>query len=63
MSYTPTAWKNGDTITAEKLNKIEEGIEDSSSGGAEPLIVHINGPESEGKMYADRTYNYKHDRN
>ena len=28
MSYTPTEWKNGDTITAEKLNKIEEGIAD-----------------------------------
>lgn len=27
MSYTPTEWKNGDTITANKLNKIEEGIE------------------------------------
>lgn len=31
MSYTPTEWKNGDTITAEKLNKIEEGIEDTSN--------------------------------
>lgn len=30
MSYTPTEWKNGDTITAEKLNKIEEGIEGAS---------------------------------
>ena len=27
MSYTPTEWKNGDTITAEKLNHIESGIE------------------------------------
>lgn len=25
MSYTPTNWVNGDIITAEKLNKIEEG--------------------------------------
>lgn len=28
MNYTPTTWKNGDTITAEKLNKIENGISD-----------------------------------
>lgn len=28
MDYTPTTWKNGDTITAEKLNKIENGISD-----------------------------------
>ena len=26
MSYTPTTWANGDTITAEKLNKMEQGI-------------------------------------
>lgn len=34
MSYTPTSWAAGDTITAQKLNKIEGGIED-----ANPLIV------------------------
>lgn len=26
MTYTPTNWQNGDTITAEKLNNIENGI-------------------------------------
>lgn len=26
MSYIPTEWKNGDVITSEKLNKIENGI-------------------------------------
>ena len=26
MSYTPTNWQSGDTITSEKLNKIENGI-------------------------------------
>ena len=26
MSYTPTTWTTGDTITATKLNKIENGI-------------------------------------
>lgn len=26
MSYTPTTWTNGDVITAEKLNKIENGL-------------------------------------
>lgn len=29
MSYTKHTWENGETITAEKLNNIEEGIEDS----------------------------------
>ena len=27
MSYTKTTWSTGDTITSEKLNKIETGIE------------------------------------
>lgn len=26
MSYTPTNWQSGDTITSAKLNKIENGI-------------------------------------
>jgi len=26
MSYEPTTWKTGDVITANKLNKIEQGI-------------------------------------
>ena len=32
MSYTPTTWTTGDTITATKLNKIEQGI--ANAGGA-----------------------------
>lgn len=31
--YTPTVWKTGDVITAEKLNNIEEGI--ANAGGCE----------------------------
>lgn len=26
MSYTPTEWKTGDIITAEKMNKLENGV-------------------------------------
>ena len=28
MAYTPTNWKTGDVITAEKLNNMESGIAD-----------------------------------
>lgn len=35
MSYTPTTWAAGDTVTAVKLNKLEQGI---ASGGV--LVVH-----------------------
>ena len=31
MGYTPSNWQNGDVITAEKLNKMENGI--ASAGG------------------------------
>lgn len=33
MSYTPTEWQSGDIITAETLNKVEQGIADASQGG------------------------------
>lgn len=29
MAYTPTVWETGDVITAEKLNNMEQGIEDA----------------------------------
>ena len=37
MSYTPTTWTTGDTITATKLNKMEQGI---ASGGYD-LVLSI----------------------
>ena len=43
MSYTPTEWASGDIITAEKLNKIESGIESASSDSeSTPLIVNMS---------------------
>ena len=38
MSYTPTTWTTGDTITATKLNKIENGIA-SAGGGVSGLCT------------------------
>lgn len=37
MSYTPTNWQTGDTITAEKLNNMESGI----SGAFEVFLLHM----------------------
>lgn len=31
MSYTPTTWQTGDTITAAGLNKIEQGVANAGS--------------------------------
>lgn len=33
MAYTPTTWNTGDVITAEKLNKIETGIQNATLPG------------------------------
>lgn len=30
--YTPTVWADGDTITADKLNKLEEGVVNEQVG-------------------------------
>ena len=30
MSYTPTTWQTNDIVTAEKLNKMEQGIEENA---------------------------------
>lgn len=32
MAYTPTAWKDGDVITAEKMNKLEQGVQNEQVG-------------------------------
>lgn len=37
MAYTPTVWQAGDTVTAAKLNKMEQGI--ASGGGV--YVVNI----------------------
>lgn len=38
MSYTPTEWKTGDVITAEKLNNMEQGV----AGSAKALFLELN---------------------
>lgn len=42
MAYTPTTWKTGDKVTAEKLNNIEDGIVNN----ALPSVT----PEDDGKV-------------
>lgn len=36
MPYTPTTWNDGDVITKEKLNKIEQGIQNEQVGPQGP---------------------------
>lgn len=40
MAYEPTVWKNGDVITAEKLNKLENGVGSAGGGqGDSPIFI------------------------
>lgn len=36
MAYTPTTWNDGDLITAEKLNKLEQGVQNEQVGPEGP---------------------------
>ena len=36
MSYEPTVWETGDVVTAEKLNKLENGVANSGGGSDIP---------------------------
>lgn len=51
MAYTPTNWQNGDTITAEKLNKMEGGIESANA----PFIVTLTPTEPDFSGTMDKT--------
>ena len=44
MSYTPTTWNTGDTVTASAMNKIENGIANAggSSWDAVIRLTHSN---------------------
>lgn len=43
MSYTPTQWQTGDTITAEALNNMESGIAAANEGEILHITVTENG--------------------
>ena len=51
MSYTPTTWTTGDTITATAMNKIENGIADAGSGGG--VDVQVWQADSSGTLHAE----------
>ena len=55
MSYTKTNWQTGDVITAEKLNKLENGVEAASNGS----IFYIYATREEDSQTG--TYSYTND--
>lgn len=48
MAYTPTTWSDGDLITAEKLNKLETGVQNEQVGPQGPKgETGAQGPQGE----------------
>lgn len=41
MAYTPTTWVTGDTVTATKLNKLEQGVANAGGGGGGNLFYEV----------------------
>lgn len=54
MAYEPKEWQCGDTITAEDLNRMEQGIA-QGGGGSAPLKVHVT-DDGEGTLVLDKTW-------
>ena len=50
MVYTPTEWQDGDIITAEKLNKLEQGVQNEQEGPAGKSITAIELTTTEGTV-------------
>ena len=51
MAYTKTNWKDGDVISAEKMNKIEQGIEDAGASGGSGNVFVVDANTSFAEMY------------
>ena len=51
MAYIPTEWETGDIITAEKLNKLENGV------AAIAGVMVVNGEEEGDTLTLASTYN------
>ncbi len=48
MAYTPTTWNDGDLITAEKLNKLEQGVQNEQVGPQGPKgDIGAQGPKGD----------------
>lgn len=57
MAYKKKTWECGETITADALNHMEDGIAEASQGGGR--IVHVVGMGScEGTPYAEVDISY-----
>lgn len=56
MSYTPYTWSSGDTVTAARLNNIEQGV--ANAGGS---VLIVGTTFSNNVLTLDKTYKQIHD--
>lgn len=56
MSYTPTTWTTGDTITAQKMNKLEQGV--ANAGGAACIRLSATDFNSTSRLFGFLVYAY-----
>lgn len=59
MSYTPNVWANGDVVTSEKLNAMEQGIAAASGGGGGGGALVVYKDADTGAL--DKTWQEIHD--
>ena len=53
MSYTKHTWVNNETITATKMNNIEDGIEEAAQSGGSSAVIIIDDGTALDKTYAE----------
>ena len=58
MTYTKTVWQDGDVITAQKMNNIENGIENVAGNESTAFIINES---SESTGVLDKTWKEIHD--
>lgn len=49
MAYTPTNWQDGDIITADKLNHLEQGIA-ANEQAIEDTTLEFSDPNNDGNI-------------
>lgn len=54
MAYEKHTWVCGETITADKMNHLENGVAEGGGGGSSPLVVHRI--DSGSKHQLDKTW-------
>lgn len=55
MSYTPHTWTTNETITAAKLNNIEDGVQEAAQSGGGALIVNSSWSDDVSNDVLDKT--------